>query len=65
MRKKMSLALAKAHLSACIRHVEHGNAVVITRHGREVAALVPAEDLEQLERLRKSGPEGGLAGLAG
>jgi hypothetical protein len=31
----------------------------------QVAALVPPDDLEHLQRLRKVGPEGGLASLAG
>lgn len=38
---------------------------MITRHGKPVAALVPAAELEQLERLRAAGPETGLAGIAG
>jgi antitoxin (DNA-binding transcriptional repressor) of toxin-antitoxin stability system len=46
-------------------HPEGGEAVVITRHGKPVAALVSAEQVQQLERLRAAGPEAGLAGLAG
>ncbi len=38
---------------------------MITRHGEAVAALVSAEDLEALRRLRAMGPEGGLASIAG
>lgn len=38
---------------------------MITRHGKPVAALVPAAELEQLERLRAAGPAKGLAGIAG
>jgi antitoxin (DNA-binding transcriptional repressor) of toxin-antitoxin stability system len=38
---------------------------VITRHGKAVAALVAADDLEALRRLRATGPEGGLASIAG
>jgi hypothetical protein len=37
---------------------------LITRHGKAVAALVAAEDLDTLERLRPAGPEGGLASIA-
>jgi len=44
---------------------EAGNAVLITRHGKPVAALVSPSDLEHLERLRKAGPESGLASIAG
>jgi len=65
MNKRMSLAEAKATLSECIREVEAGSPVVITRHGKPVAALVRPGDLEHLERLRKAGPESGLAGIAG
>ena len=39
--------------------------MTITRHGKPVAAVVAAEDLERLERLRAAGPEGGLASIAG
>lgn len=65
MTKSLSLAEAKASLSEAIRNVEAGEAVVITRHGKAVAALVRAEDLEVLQRLRAAGPEGGLASVAG
>jgi prevent-host-death family protein len=64
--RKIPLAEAKATLSERIREVEsNGEPVLITRHGKAVAALVPAEDLETLERLRAAGPEGGLASIAG
>jgi prevent-host-death family protein len=65
MNKRLSVAEAKATLSERIREVESGETVVITRHGKPVAALVRAEDAERLERLRAAGPEGGLARLAG
>ena len=65
MFKNMSIAEAKAHLSVCIREAEQGESIVITRHGKPVAALVAASHLEQLERLRRAGPQGGLASLAG
>ena len=65
MSKIISLALAKAQLAECVREAEGGLSVVITRHGKPVAALVAAKELEQLERLRKAGPESGLASLAG
>ncbi len=61
----LSVADAKAHFADCLRAVERGRAVVITRHGKRVAALVPADDLAHLERLRAAGPEAGLAGIAG
>ena len=61
----VSAARAKAEFAECVRRAEAGEAVVITRHGKAVAALVPADRLRQIERLSASGPEGGLAGLAG
>ena len=65
MNKSVPLAEAKATLSDCIREVESGKSVLITRHGKPVAALVCPKDLDNLERLKKAGPEGGLASLAG
>ena len=65
MNKEVSLAEAKTTLSKCIRDVEKGLSVLIKRHGKPVAALVHPRDLENLERLKKAGPEGGLASLAG
>lgn len=63
--RSLSVAEVKASLSEQIRSAEHGDPVVITRHGKAVAALVAAEDLEALRRMRASGPEGGLASIAG
>lgn len=60
-----SIAEAKAHFADCLRQAEGGEAIVLTRHGKAIAALVPIELLEQLDRLRAAGPEGGLASVAG
>ncbi len=65
MIKHMPIAEIKATFSECLRYVEGGEPVMITRHGKPVAALVPAEDMAQLDRLRAAGPEKGLASLAG
>lgn len=65
MTKTLSIVEAKTHLSDCIRQVERGEAVLITRHGKAVAALVPADMLEHVKRLKKAGPQGGLASVAG
>jgi prevent-host-death family protein len=65
MSKNLSVAEVKATLSECLRDVERGESLLITRHGKPVAALVRVEDLEHLERLRSAGAEGGLASLAG
>lgn len=62
---EISLAEAKARLSACIRTVETEEPVIITRHGKPIVALVKAEDLEHLQRLRQAGPQQGLASIAG
>ena len=64
-RRALSLAEAKATLSDAIRDVETGTSVLITRHGKPVAALVRAEDLAVLERLRSAGSQQGLASIAG
>jgi len=61
----VSAAKAKAQFAECIRKAEAGDPVVITRHGKAVVALVRADRLQQLERLRSVGPTAGLAGLAG
>ena len=65
MNKSVTIAKAKATLSDCIREVEAGSPVLITRHGKPVAALVRANDFHRLDRLRKAGPERGLASLSG
>lgn len=65
MTRNLSVAEVKATFSERVREAENGATVVITRHGKPVAALVRAEDIEQLARLRAAGPEGGLASVAG
>ncbi len=50
----VSLAEAKAHLSALIDRVEAGETVAITRGGKEVARLTPPE--RQLERVAIAAP---------
>jgi prevent-host-death family protein len=65
MTRTLSAARAKAEFAECVRRAEAGDAVVITRHGKAVAALVSAARLRELERVKAAGPEAGLAGLAG
>ena len=65
MENRVSIAEAKATFSECIRQVTAGSPVMITKHGKPIAALVSPNDLEHLERLRKAGPEKGLASIAG
>jgi prevent-host-death family protein len=38
---------AKTHLSALLERVGHGEEVVITRHGKPIARLVPAAAAER------------------
>ena len=61
----MSAAKAKAEFAECVRRAEAGDPVVITRHGKAVVALVRADRLQQLERLRSAEPASGLASVAG
>ena len=65
MTTNRSLSEVKAKLSEYVRAAEHGDPVVITRHGQAVAAIVGSEELQTLQRLRAAGPEGGLARVAG
>ncbi len=46
--KSMQIRDAKAKLSALVDAAEEGHATRITRHGRVVAVLVPAEDARRL-----------------
>ncbi|NMQ04312.1 type II toxin-antitoxin system prevent-host-death family antitoxin [Candidatus Accumulibacter phosphatis] len=60
--RTVSLAEAKAHLSELLNTVEAGEEFVITRHGRAVARVSPAEKTKQplpikkLATLRKTTP---------
>ena len=53
--REVGVLAAKTHLSALIDQVENGEEVVITRHGRPVARLVP--DTVGSRGARKSGAE--------
>lgn len=63
--KTMSAAEAKTHFGDCLSSAETGTPVIITRYGKVVAAIVSADVLQQLERLRHAGPDAGLGGLVG
>jgi prevent-host-death family protein len=65
MATTVTAAKAKAEFAECMRRAEAGDPVVITRHGKAVVALVRADRLKQLERLRAAGPGAGLAAVAG
>jgi len=49
IKKACSLAEVRASLSEHIREVERDGPILITRHGKPVAALVPAADIERFE----------------
>ena len=63
--RTLPLAQTKDRLGECVRAVEKGQNIVITRHGKAVAALISPEDLGLLTRLRAADRGRGLAGLAG
>jgi prevent-host-death family protein len=50
----VSVADARSDLADLLNRVAYGKErLVITRHGRELAALVPVEDLKLASRLRR------------
>ena len=50
----ISVADARSDLADLLNRVAYGKErLVITRHGRELAALVPVEDLQLASRLRR------------
>lgn len=63
--KSVTMVEAKTHLADWVRAAEQGTPVVITRHGKPVAALVTVQELERLRALRAAGPSAGLIGVAG
>jgi antitoxin Phd len=46
--KTLRLRDAKASLSAVVEAAEHGEATMITKHGRPAAVVVPIEDARRL-----------------
>lgn len=68
--KQVGAFEAKNRLSELLALVESGEEVVITRHGKAVARLIPAEGIsnreaqaviEELHRLRKGQTLGGIS----
>jgi len=51
-----SLGEAKAHFAECVRAAEKGQVIVLTRHGRPVARLVPFE--QSPVTTRRAAPSG-------
>jgi len=63
---------AKARFSELLNDVQHGETIVITRHGRPIARIVPENEerqaetlrtMERIEKLRKTMPQMTLAEL--
>jgi len=51
----ISTAEARKHLSEVVNRVAYGKErVVLTRHGKQLCALVPIEDLSFLDKLRET-----------
>ncbi len=53
MARKLSAAQAKSHLADCLRKAENGEPVIITRHGKAVAALVGMDRVALVQALTK------------
>jgi prevent-host-death family protein len=60
--KQIQASIAKAQLAELLDEVERGETVIITRHGKPIARLVPDEDarrerfdraVERMNELRK------------
>ena len=50
--REMAASQAKTHLPELLDEVERGETVVITRHGRAIARLVPEAECRQAEIAR-------------
>ena len=64
MARRVSAVQAKTQLADCLRKAEAGEPVIITRHGKPVAALV-AVDRVAFARPGDTPAGAGLAALAG
>ncbi len=63
--RKIQASEAKAHLPALLDEVERGEALVITRHGKPIARIIPEPDgrkekidrvIAEIEEFRKTMP---------
>lgn len=54
MERAVSASEANRNFSEVLRHVEQGETVAVTRHGRVVAHIVPTDDTKEAERKRRS-----------
>ena len=61
--RQMNLAKAKSNLSEFAgRAAYNGEHIVITKRGKQFAAIISIEDLEFLEKIKAGSPEDGLLG---
>jgi len=61
--RQISLAKAKSNLSEFAgRAAYNGEYIVITKRGKQFAAIISIEDLELLEKIKAGSPEDGLLG---
>ena len=65
MRRTLTATQVQSQFNESLQLVEAGEIVEVTRNGRAVAGIVGTKDLEQIERLRASAPQEGLASLLG
>lgn len=49
MAREVQASEAKTHLPQLLDEVEHGETIIITRHGRAIARIVPEAHLRQQE----------------
>ena len=59
--RKMSIAEAKAHFSQVVEDARRGKKIVILRHGKPAAAVVPLSALEPVPKPRPMTEEEALA----
>jgi prevent-host-death family protein len=65
MPREVQASEAKTHLAKLLDEVERGETIVITRHGRRIARIVPetarrqAEIKEAIEAIRAAGKHAG------
>jgi len=59
--QSFSMAKARQNFAEVVNHVSYGRLkVVLTRHGRRMAAIVPMSDLRRLRKLDERNETAGL-----
>jgi prevent-host-death family protein len=54
MDHSITASAANRNFSEVLRHVEHGESVAVTRHGKTVARIIPAGDETENRAARKA-----------